>query len=115
MKKTLSVIALMLVALMLVPALVSCGSNGDFVGTWEEVDENGESKGETLTLANDGTGSVSSSGVSGSVKWDVSGDKITLTVSLCGMTETNEYTYEFSGDNLILTDAEGGKTIYKKK
>ena len=109
MKRTIRIFSICLIIVMLTSMLSACDASKKFVGTWEEVES-----GATLVLANDGTGSVSEDGMSGSVTWSVEKDKIFLTVSVCGMTETTECTYEFSGDTMTLTDAEGEVTVYKK-
>ena len=115
MKRLISILSLCLVAVVLVSSLLSCdGVEKKFVGTWESVESDAESESETLVLANDGTGSIESDGMSGSVSWSVDGDKAFFTVSMCGMTETQEYTYEFDGDKMILTDEDGEQTIYRK-
>ena len=118
MKKKLSVISLCVVVVMLVSLLSACGnSNKKFIGTWEEINSDGEllSDGTTLVLANDGTGSITSDGISGSVTWSVEKDKVFISISLCGMTEATECTYEFSGNTMTLVDEDGGETIYRKK
>lgn len=115
MKKVISLISLCLVAVILVSSFSSCSNKKKFVGTWDEYDSEGNPTGTTLVLANDGTGSAKSDGISGSVTWSVEEDKLFLTLSMCGVTDTQEYTYKFSGDKLILIDEDGEETIYKKK
>ena len=118
MKKFIRILSLCLIAVMLLSVLASCGDSKEkkkFVGTWLEINSKGEEKGEKLVLAKDGTGSVSEDGMSGSVKWKLDGEKVFITVSICGETQTQECTYEFSGDKMILTDDDGDETIYRKK
>ena len=117
MKKFIRIIALCLVAVMLMSSFASCGNKRKFVGTWQELDEDGEvsSDSETIVLANDGTGSASADGLTASVKWSVEKDKLFVTISVCGVTETEEYTYKFSGNKMILTDQDGEQTVYVKK
>ena len=109
MKKTIRIISVCLVIVMLTSILSACGVDKKFVGTWQEVDGD-----TTLVLANDGTGSITESGVSGSVNWNLDDDKVFITISICGMTETEEFSYKFSGDTMALTDAEGETTVYRK-
>ena len=112
MRRSISIVFICLVVVMLICLLSACDANKKFVGTWKQ-----DETGETLVLANDGTGSISVSGeydISGSVTWSVENDKIFLSVSLCGMSETQEYTYKFSGDTMILTNTEGEETVYRK-
>ena len=117
MKKFIRIIALCLVAVMLMSSFASCGNKRKFVGTWEELDEDGEvsSDGVTFVLANDGTGSAKQDGMTASVTWSVEKDKLFITLSMCGVTETEEYTYKFSGNKLTLTDQDGEQTVYRKK
>ena len=118
MKKFLSIISLVLVFVMLTSVLSSCNNNRKkFVGTWQEIDEDGEfvSDGEVLVFANDGTGSVTSDGISGSMSWSVDGDKLFMTLSMCGISQSQEFHYKFSGKTMILTDLDGETSIYRKK
>ena len=117
MKKINRIIALCLVAVVLMTVLTACGNKKKFVGTWEELDADGEVSynGETLVLANDGTGSAEKDGMTASVTWSVEGNKLFITMSMCGVTETEECTYKFSGDTLTITDQDGDETVYRKK
>ena len=117
MKKINRIIALCLVAVVLMTMLAACGEEKEFVGTWEELNANGEVSydGETLVLANDGTGSAKKDGMTASVKWSVEKNKLFITMSMCGVTETMECTYKFSGDTLTIVDQDGEKTVYRKK
>ena len=111
MRKNIGWIALVLVSVMVLSMFLGCGgSRSRFIGTWLEVDESGEETGEKLVLAKNGEGSISESGITGSVKWSVEKDSFFLTISICGMTETQECKYEFSGNKLILTKVEDGTT-----
>lgn len=114
MKNTIKLFSLLLAVVLLVCALTSCGLKRQFVGTWVEIDSNGEESGEELVLTNNGKGSISEDGMSGSVTWSCEGDSLFLTISICGMTETEEYTYEFSGKTMTLTDQDGDETVYRK-
>lgn len=117
MKKLLSVISLCLVLVMLTSALASCSNRSKLVGTWQEAYEDGEfvSNGEVLVFANDGTGSVSSDGLSGSLTWSVDGDTLFMTVSVCGTTTIEECKYKISGNILTLTFSDGEVTTYRKR
>ena len=115
MKKTMRIVALCLLAVMVLGLFAGCSSaEKQFIGTWYELDEEGNKTESKIVFAKGGEGTVGSDGISGSLKWSVSGDKLTLTVSICGMEETTECTYEFSSDKLIMTDADGKKTTYSK-
>lgn len=115
MKKYLKLFSLLLVSVLLVSALSSCGYKSKFCGTWVELDSDGnEETGDNLVLAKDGTGSIVDDGISGSVQWSVDNDKLFMTCSICGMTQTLEFTYEFDGDKMILTEKDGDVTVYRK-
>ena len=115
MKNTMRIIALCLLAVMMLALFVGCSSEEkQFIGTWYLLDEEGNKTSSTLVLAKDGEGTISEEGISGSVKWSLNNGKLSLTVSICGMSETEEYSYEFSGDKLILTDSEGKVTTHSK-
>lgn len=118
MKKTLAIVSMCLVLVMIVPLLSSCSNRKKFVGTWDELDSDGDIAydGETLVFANDGTGSYEAPGGNyGSLTWSVEKNKVFITVSMCGMSNSQEFTYKFSGDTLILTDTEGEVTVYRKR
>ena len=117
MKKLLSVISLCLVLVMLTSALASCSNRSKLVGTWQEVNEDGEfvSNGEVFDFANDGTGSGSNDGLSGSLTWSVDGDTLFMTLSMCGTTKNEECKYKISGNILTLTTSDGEVTTYRKR
>jgi len=117
MKKILIIVSVCLVAVLFISLLSSCGTKQKFVGTWDEIDENGEVlyNGETLVLANDGTGSAEKDGMTASVNWSVKGNKLFLTMSVCGTTETYEVTYKFSKDTMTLTYDDGETVTYRKR
>lgn len=115
MKKFIGIVSLCLVAVMLVSVLASCGVEKKFTGTWEKLDSDGEPTGEVLTLANDGTGSISEDGISGSVNWSVEKDTLFLSISMCGVSSTTEFSYKFSGNTMTLSNEEEGESVYRKK
>ena len=115
MKKMITMISVCLVAALLLSLLSSCGVKKKFVGSWELLNSDGEPEGTVLVLADDGTGSITQEGMSGSVTWSIEDDTLFLTISICGMSETQECTYKFSGDQMILTNADGDETVYRKK
>lgn len=114
MKRITSIISLCLITIMLLSLLSGCSASKKFVGTWQELDAEGNPGSTTLVLANDGTGSITEDGLSGSVNWSVDDDKLFVTISMCGMTVTEEYTYEFSGKTMTLTSTDGTVTVYRK-
>lgn len=111
MKNIRGIVSLCLVALMLMAVLSACGNESKLIGTWESTDSD-----ETLVLANDGTGSITvGGGLSGALNWSVNNNKIFLTFSMCGMTQTEEFTYEVDSHNLKLIDLDGTVEIYTKR
>ncbi len=111
------IISLSLLTVILIVLLATSANSKKFVGTWEEIDEYGDIayNGETIVFANDGTGSARSGGMSGSLTWSVEKNKVFITVSICGVTDTQEFEYKFSGDTMTLIDENGEKTVYRKR
>lgn len=116
MKKTMRIVSLCLITVMALMLFAGCSSSEEkkFIGTWYELDEDGNKTGTTLVLAKNGEGSLSEDGFNGSVKWSVDKDKLFVTATICGMTRTSECTYEFSGDRVILTNTDGEVMTYTK-
>ena len=117
MRKNVKWLVLVLVSMMVLGMFLGCGGNrAQFVGTWIGVDENGNQTEEKLVLAKNGEGSITDSGLVGSVKWSVDGNRLFLTVSMCGMTNSQEFTYEFAGNRMILTAVDDGDvSIYVRQ
>ena len=115
--KKIKVLALVLAAIMLVGTFASC-AHGDrrLIGKWVEIDEYGE-EGDTYTFARNGKGSVSGDGMSGDMTWSVSKGILTVTMSVCGMSETKEFRYKISGKTMTWIDVndEDDVTTLKKK
>ena len=115
MGKRLYVIWICLVVAIAFTAFAGCsngGHNGKFVGTWYEVDSEGHKKNSKLVLTKNGEGSFTQDGLSGNVNWHIEKNKLFLSVSMCGMTETDECSYEFSGNKLILTESDGDVSTF---
>lgn len=115
--KKFKVLALVLAAVMLVGMFAACngGHNRKIVGKWVEVDDDGE--GDTYTFARNGKGSVSGDGMSGDMTWSTEKDVLTMTLSICGMTETQEVRFKISGKIMTWYDIEDGSLVgtLKKK
>ena len=109
MRKVISIISVCLVIVILTTTLSACGEKKKFVGTWEQ-----EGSSAVMVLASDGTGSITEDVMKGSVNWSLEDDKLQLTVSICGMSETTECTYEFSDDTMTLTGEDGSVQVYHK-
>ncbi len=117
MKRNVRIIALCLVMLMIMTVLTACGDREKFVGTW--IQQEGENIDAILVLSKNGEGSMTTSGgsinVPSGVKWSIDKNKLYISYSACGMSETREYSYKFSGNKMILTESDGTVTIYVKQ
>ena len=109
MKNFARIITLVLIVSLLAAMFVGCSAKKKLVGTWEPEDDEG-----TLTLANDGTGTIKAEGMTGTLTWSVKGDTLSMTITICGMTDSSEMKYKVSRNTLTLTDEDGEKTVYHK-
>lgn len=87
--------------------LVGCGKNSSLVGTW---DTDAEGKLD-FELYSDGTGIAENY----SLEWVAENGKLKVTfdVGILG-TVADSYSYELSGNILVLTDDEGESTTYTR-
>ncbi|SEF86789.1 MULTISPECIES: DUF5640 domain-containing protein [Lachnospira] len=99
--KTFKKMTTVIFASVLLFTLVACGGSKSVVGTWTSVEDD---IAYTFVFEKDGTGSLDLSGVSVPFEYKVEDDTITLTMTLLGTTEEDEYTYELSDKTLKLTD-----------
>ena len=102
----------LLLTLVLALSLIGCGKGkSGLVGTWI-----GEEEGITVeyTFNSNGTGNVKLMEMSLETSYKTDGDKLLITMSLLGTEQTQEYTYEVSGDTLKL-DFEGSVAELKRK
>ena len=102
---------LVLLTLVLALSLMGCKGKSDIVGTWE-----GEEEGVAVeyTFNSDGSGSVKLMGMRLDISYKTEGDKLLLTISLLGMEQTEEYSYNVKGDTLKL-DLDGATVELKRK
>lgn len=100
--KALKKITTTILASVMLFALVACGSDS-IVGTWTSTSSD-DGFSYTFIFEKDGTGSLSLGDVTIPFEYKVKDDTITLTMTLLGTTEEDEYTYELSGKTLKLTD-----------
>lgn len=109
MKRTL---ALLLVVVSLTVMLVSCGGNS-IEGTWTATEEGVTM---TMTFEDDGTGSMSTLGMTYDITWSTDGDKLTVSMSVMGMTQEvfTDAEYAVDGDELTITVA-GESTVFTKE
>lgn len=127
MKKTLSLVLALMLALGCVFALVSCGG-GDVAGTYEMTDISGSTTSGgvtspiskdmfeyyTITLNNDGTGTVASKANGAStameqdIEWELDGSVLKIITNSGGMKITEEMTYENGVITYDVTQSLGG-------
>lgn len=98
--KRVSVLVLVLVFAL---SFAACGGSKSVAGTW--VIEGTDSDISSLELKSDGTGKISLGGsISLDLTYTTEKDKLTLTMSYLGQTESEEYTYSVKDKKLTLTD-----------
>ena len=116
MKKLAVIFVFLLILVTLAGTLSACSGKKQLVGAWELVDEEGDEEAE-LVLADNGTGTMKEDGMSANVTWSVSGNKLTLTISVCGESETTVYKYSVHGKTLklISVDDPDDVVVWKKK
>ena len=103
MKKMKKLSALMLV-LVLSLSFVACGGSKSITGTWTV--DGTDADISKLELKDDGTGSVSlGDSISLNITYTTEKDKLTITMSYLGQTESDEYTYTLKKGKLTLTDS----------
>ena len=99
MKKMKKLSALMLV-LVLSLSFVACGGSKSITGTWTV----------------DGTGSISlGDSISLNITYTTEKDKLTITMSYLGQTESDEYTYTLKKGKLTLTDSSQTQITFVKQ
>ena len=113
MKKMRILAVLLVSALFLAGLLSACSNEKKLVGTWVAEDDDSSS----ITFASDGSGTVRESGLNGDITWSAEGNKLTITISMCGSSETSEYRYSVNGKTLTLTgiDDPDDVTVFKKQ
>ncbi len=101
-------------AVMVMLSFVACGSGkkSELVGSW--TGNNGGYE-VTFTFNEDGTGSMSISGIQLSISYSVDGETLTVNKTVLDGTQTEDYTYKLSnkGKTLTLTSASGETELTK--
>ena len=116
MKKTVRLMALVMVLVMLCAALSACGKKLDskVVGTWEY---NEGSLGAIYVLNADGTGTYTIKAGTETSKQNITykteGGKLLITFE--GDTDVFEMPYSFSGADMIVKDTFGTEMTFKKQ
>lgn len=95
-------VASLAMVLILAMSLVACGEKG-IVGTWE-ITEEGMTVG--YTFEKDGSCKTNLLGMEIPGTYETKGDKITITMTVFGSSDSTEYTYKVDGDKLTLTSAD---------
>ena len=113
MKKMKKLSALMLV-LVLSLSFVACGGSKSITGTWTV--DGTDADISKLELKDDGTGSISlGDSISLNITYTTEKDKLTITMSYLGQTESDEYTYTLKKGKLTLTDSSQTQITFVKQ
>ncbi len=118
MKKARLTALVLLTALLLSGILSACHSKS-IVGTWVELDSKGNTE-ATYVFARNGKGSIKSEGdipITGDMTWSTEGNVLSVSVTVCGQHETEEYYFDLQGNTLKLiniSDSSDVMTLYKK-
>jgi uncharacterized lipoprotein YehR (DUF1307 family) len=109
--KTIRITACVLLAVVLLTAMVSCGG-ASIVGTWVAEEAGIEI---TMEFGADGKGKMGSMGVNIDTTYKVvDGDTVEVTMSMAGIEQTQEFTYKVEGNKLYLT-ADGETQEFTRK
>lgn len=104
-RRTVALVAVLVFTL----SLVGCGNS--IVGTWKGSQDGVEM---TFTFEKDGTGKTGVAGMTLDTTWKTDGNKLSITMSFLGQSDTQEFEYSVSGDTLKLT-ADGSTVEFKKQ
>ena len=116
--------ALVIIGLLVAGYFLFIKGSGNIVGTWvmsaEDMGESSElglDMDLTLEMEFKSNGELVYSllGVEISGKYEVSGDKVTMIMSVFGSETTEEYTYKISGNELTLSDGNGNDQVFTRK
>lgn len=113
--KTAKRLVSLVAALVMVMSLVACGSNSEFVGTWECTTEaNGQSITTRYEFKSNGDCVMSVAGLTIECEYETDGDKLIFSIEVLGVETTEEWTYKIDGNTMTLTK-DGQSTVLKKK
>ena len=103
-----SAVVALIAIIAVVLILVLGGDDDSIVGSWKAED------GTTMVFNDDNTGSMGNSGLNMPMTWKMSGDTITITISMFGQSTTQDLIIvEFTGDKLVLS-AEGDEQTFTR-
>jgi uncharacterized lipoprotein YehR (DUF1307 family) len=108
--KTIRITACVLLAVVLLTAMVSCGG-ASIVGTWVAEEAGVEI---TMEFGADGKGKMGTMGMNIDTTYKVNGNTVEVTMSMMGMEQTQEFTYKVEGNKLYLT-ADGETQEFTRK
>ena len=112
--KRMKKLVICVTAMICVLSLAACGGSkkSDLTGGWSG--NNGGYKVE-FTFNEDGTGSMSISGIQLTINYSIDGDKLTISKTVIDGTQSDEYTYKLSnkGKTLTLTNDSGTTELSK--
>ena len=106
----IAAVSVLLIAIVTIVLVLVLGGGDDLVGTWKSED------GIELTLKKDNTGTMGMSGINMPIKWERDGDKLEMTISFMGESETEEMTIvKLSKKTLILASESGDEQTFTKE
>ena len=106
----IAAVSVLLIAIVTIVLVLVLGGGDDLVGTWKSED------GIELTLKKDNTGTMGMSGINMPIKWERDGDKLEMTISFMGESETEEMTIvKLTKKTLILADESGEEQTFTKE
>jgi len=113
-------LSLLLVVLMLASTvLVSCSGDSttnSIIGEWEATQSiEGVELKIGMTFNEDGTMTTSSMGISVDGTYSISGDKITVKMTVAGIESTEVNTFRVEGDKLTIVSEEGVELVLTRK
>ena len=114
MKKVISCV---LIVFCVLSVFASCAKpEKKIIGTWTgETNILGVVAEYSFTFNEDGSGKMTTAlDVGLAMNYTINDGKISITTSVLGISNTNEYTYEFDGDQLILNDGENRIVLTKQ-
>ena len=105
----ISAISVLVIAAIVIVLVLVLGGGKDkekIIGTWKTED------GGTFVFEKGNKGSVTYDGITANMTWKLSGDDLTMTISMMGYEETGEMEIEkLTDDTLILEDEDGYQQV----
>lgn len=111
------IVSLVLVVLCVLTAFSACAKpETKILGTWTgEQNVLGVVAKYSFTFNEDGTGNMTAAlDIGVAMTYTIEGDKLNITTSVLGISNTRTYTYAFEGDQLLLTEGDTTITLTKQ-